>query len=84
MEAALEDPRRGTTRIVPLIVKLNTFLDGGRRSFMFTWIFSGTEGGRASDMGEKGGVFGSGVACASELIDDIPDAVSDALEPSKE
>jgi hypothetical protein len=67
----LDDPdpydlRRGVTNIVPAIVNVKTFLDGGNRSFMLMWRVRGTAGGRTIDSAfmlsaEEGRVIPSGV-----------------------
>jgi hypothetical protein len=67
----LDDPdpydlRRGVINIVPVILNVNTFLDGGSRSFMLMWMVRGAAGGRTFEStstlrAEEGRVSPSGV-----------------------
>jgi hypothetical protein len=77
--------------MVPDILNVNMFFDGGSKSLMLMWMVIGTPGGLAVgsppvDM-EAARLLpsASGVEGAKEASEDIvPDGVEDAVDPSKE
>jgi hypothetical protein len=60
-----DDLCRGVTNTVPAILNVNTFLDGGNKSFILMWRVRGTAGGRISSAfmlsADEGRVSPSGV-----------------------